>query len=301
MATSEVGKPAYHKVTTALAKEWATMRPCPGDRGLSKHRLAAYRKKAAAGQFRSPVVWGRALAVETGLVYRVNGKHTSTVFAEMAVPPDVYVSVHEWRCDTLADVAELYATFDSREGVRSVADVTAPFAAAVPALADLNRRFVSAAVSGIWYYKLGDKYASVSAEARAQVLSAEVDFVLFLNDLCYSAARGPGMTPLQKLGRMPVIAAVYGTFKKDSDAAAQFWTGVRDETSPTLEAPDRALADFLKTHRLATTAGGPMAKQYQGSAREFLAKCVYAWNAWREDRLVKQFRYTAGAPAPKIV
>jgi hypothetical protein len=107
------GKPVTQRVTKKLAAEFAEMDPAPRDRPLSERRLSVYRSLWSRGLFR-PCTWARAYCAETGGLYRVNGKHTSTLLAGLSEIPEFYVTVEDYQCDTLEDVAHLYGTFDSR-------------------------------------------------------------------------------------------------------------------------------------------------------------------------------------------
>src|SRR4051812_22803639 len=105
------GRPKTQKVTKALAKAFVDMEAAPHDRPLSERRLQVYEKLLYMGEFR-PVTWASAYCVETGETYRVNGKHTSIMLSGLEVLPDFFVTIEEYECDTLQDVAKLYSTFD---------------------------------------------------------------------------------------------------------------------------------------------------------------------------------------------
>src|SRR5262249_19606940 len=126
-----VGRPKTIRMTRSFAQEFAQMDPCPHDRPLSERRLSAYRALFLEGTFR-PCTWARAYCEETRGWYRVNGKHTSTILSMMENIPEFYVTVEEYQCDSLNDVARLYATFDSKLQSRNARDIYISFAGTVP-------------------------------------------------------------------------------------------------------------------------------------------------------------------------
>lgn len=108
------GIPKTYKVTPKLATEFAEMEAVNIDRPLSERRLQVYERQVHSGGFR-PVTWAKAYCTETDAIYRVNGKHTSTLFSRLPkeLLNDLHVIIEEYICDTLGDVANLYSTFDS--------------------------------------------------------------------------------------------------------------------------------------------------------------------------------------------
>lgn len=109
MSWKLISRPKTQKVTKALAKQFAEMDAAPHDRPLSERRLQVYTRLLNEGQFR-PVAWTLATCRETGGTYRINGKHTSVMLSNLEDIPEFYVTIEEYSCDTLEDVARLYAT-----------------------------------------------------------------------------------------------------------------------------------------------------------------------------------------------
>lgn len=289
-----IGRPASVKVTTKLAQEWACMEGCPSDRPTSQRRLDVYRKEVENGSFRS-VVWAKAHCRETNKTYRVNGKHTSLVFAllETPVPPGVFAHIEEYECETLQDVARLYATFDSRMQGRTPGDINATFSAVSPLLGEMSPRLINMAVSGISYGMEGDSYSQTQPIQRAERLLENEEFVLFLAELL----TGPN---LKMLMRVPVVGAIWKTYQKDKGECKTFWEAVRDETGASPDLPCRRLAKYLAVNAVNNGTGAHAPRNRKATAREFLVKSIHAWNAFRRGAGTN-LAYFADKPVPDAV
>jgi hypothetical protein len=290
-----IRSPKTVKLTKQFAKEFSEMDPAPHDRPLSPRRISVYQKLLDSGAFR-PVTWASAACTETGGKYRVNGKHTSTMFAELDKLPEFFVTLEEYQCDSLEDVARLYATFDSKMMSRTTRDINLSFAATIPELAEVPSSIVNLSVAGISYAKWGqDTYNHQPAE-RAECLLDHPLFITWLSELL----TGGAISMKQKMGlvRMPVAAAIYTTYNKAKGAALEFWSSVRDETGHSPSTPDRKLARYLATTGL---IGGDRAKRTKAVSgnREIFVKCIHAWNAWRKGELTN-LNYHATAKIPAI-
>lgn len=301
------GKPLTTRVTHKLAKEFAELEAAHTDRPLSERRLNVYRRVLDEGGFR-PVTWARAWCVETEQWYRVNGKHTSTLFASVdaAKLADVYAVVEMYRCDTLEDVAKLYATFDSQTQTRNAGDVNRSFAAVIPELKDFDVRTVNLFVGALNYARFPAACgggggptrdgslpgAPTTAAERAEILFDCVDECLWLHGLLGDMGRH------RHLCRIPVAAAAVGCWRKAKKDAGEFWAAVRDETGERPDLPDRKLARWLLQHHVkhgVGAASGPA--RYRVLPREFYVRCVHAWNAWRRKEKT-ELRYFPAAKIP---
>ena len=285
--------PRAHKVTHKLAKEFADMDAVPQDRPLSERRLQVYERMVHEGAFR-PCVWAKAFCVETNQHYRVNGKHTSILFSSLELEhvESLYVIIEEYRCETLEDVARLYATFDSKMQTRTASDIYRAFAATVPQLAELPRLTLNLLVAGVAadFYGIRN-YLQRQAAERAELLLDNIDFATWANSI---------LTPQDAyiLRRVPVIAAMCGTYGKAKKAAEEFWLAVRDQSASRNDHPTRRLAKFLM---ITNADGAPIANRRQrhvGDTREFYVRSLHAWNAWRKgEPTVLQYFKNAKIPS----
>jgi hypothetical protein len=295
------GKPVTQRVTKKLAAEFAEMDPTPRDRPLSERRLSVYRSLWSKGLFR-PCTWARAYCAETGGLYRVNGKHTSTLLAGLPEIPEFYVTVEDYQCDTLEDVAHLYGTFDSRLQSRTASDINLCFAGTIPEIAGLSRTTINLVVGGVNYHQDGAGAAQARQLAeRAKVLVEYPEFALWLSGL-FSPPSGEngvgGRHSCKHLQRSAVVAAMFACWEKAKGPATVFWTAVRDETGPTPAAPDRKLARYLLTTGVNNGAGANKTRVADG--REIYVKSLHSWNAWRRGENT-DLRYYAEKPIPKVL
>lgn len=290
--------PKTYKATAKLAKEFAEMEAAHVDRPLKERRLDVYRIMRKNNGFR-PVTWAKAWCNETGQFYRVNGKHTSTLFSDGQDLDNIFVTIEEYVCDTLEDVARLYATFDSQMQTRNATDVNRSFAATVPELADFNTKFINLMVSALNYqptHRDGTATHRTAAE-RAEVIFDNIQVIIWVHDLIGDSHRGEKHAA--HLWRVPVVAAIIAAYHKSQKSALEFWTAVRDETGAAPDCQDRKLAKFLTTtvsHQGAHT-GAPA--RFRTTNREYYVKCALAWNAWRKGEPTS-LKYYVDAKVPSF-
>lgn len=293
-----VGTPKTEKVTQSLAAKFRDMDPVPHDRPLNPKRVEAYRKMLSVGLFR-PVHWATVHCNETQATYRVNGKHTSNLFAEYEdLPQLVYATIEHYHCDDLDDVARLYATFDSRTQVRTTNDINRAFAAIDPDLSELPTKIINLCVTAIAYCKHGDQYAQIPAAERAECLLDEHNkaFVAWVHVVLGNSGNRESS---RLLWRSSVVAAMHASYQKSRRDANEFWLAVRDGTGATPRTPDRVLNRFLLGKAV---VGSKTARHSSGlvSPREMFVKCLHAWNAWRRDATT-DLKYHAQAKIPAAV
>lgn len=292
-----VGTPKSEPVTQSLAAKFRDMDPVPHDRPLNPKRLDAYRKMLAAGLFR-PVQWATVHCHETGTTYRVNGKHTSNLFAEYEhLPQTLHATIEHYHCDDLDDVARLYATFDSRTQVRTTADINRAFAAVDPDLCDVPIPVVNLCVTAICYARDGEQYAQRPAAERAECLldDANKSFITWVADVLAGSRENTG-----HMWRSPVVSAMYATFQKSKKASHEFWMAVRDGTGANHKSPDRVLSRFLLSKTVKRSVHKNRGKGTIAGPREMYVKCLHAWNAWRRDTTT-DLKYHAQGKVPAVV
>jgi hypothetical protein len=292
MAWVLMEKVRAHRATLALAVKFRDMQPPNYDRPLSPLRMSVYRGMMKTGGFR-PVTWACAFCVETGLWYRVNGKHTSTLIVELfeaGEEAELDAIVEKYKCDTFYDVAKLYATFDSKTMTRTSKDIYKQFGRSNPALVDCSDRIFCLAAPGMAYAKWpGDTYSHMSPVQRAELLcvSPGTEFCLWLQEILGASGKREFQPAKQALEKVGVIAAMFATWLKAKGDATQFWCLVRDESDPTPADPSRKLARYIISTGLVAyghgekTQGEGKGKAKVAGIEEFYAKSITAWNAWR--------------------
>jgi hypothetical protein len=302
MAWTLMTTPKVQRVTKRLANEFAEMTPAPSDRPLSTRRLDIYKKIIERKEMR-PVTWAKAHCLETNDTYRCNGKHTSTLYNSLNLDGhELHVLVEEYKCDTLEDVAKLYATFDSKTASRTAGDINRSFAASVPELAEVTHGNVNLCVAGINYYlapsaKGGSRVVGQSTPAeRAEVLLDHTKFVVWVNDILHGDSNSK-----KHLRRLAVVAAMCGSYHKNQKAAEEFWCEVRDGTGARPDVPSRKLEKFLLTHVHAGSGNRVTVNaRHKVRDKEIFVKSVHAWNAWRKKENTN-LQYHHDKPIPAFV
>jgi hypothetical protein len=292
MAWSLIRHPQGVRATAKLAKGFAEMQACESERPYKPPIAAMIRDALLTSQFRT-AVWAKAHCREDGSVRRVNGKHSSTEIdklyeaGKLTVAP--VVTVEEYTCDTLADVADLYATFDPGRSSRSANDINAIYHAAAPKLADVARGSFNLAVAAVAYATWEDQYTKHIARDQALLALEFPGFILWLHDLVHGRQAKfllPGT----------VAAAMFHCWRKSQQAATEFWQAVRDGTDPAPTSPSRRLQKYLLTgSNIGRVSGGV---KVLASQREMYVKSLHAWNAYRRGGAT-DLKYYRNAKVPK--
>jgi hypothetical protein len=292
-----IDRPKTLKVTKNLANEFATMDTIPNDRPLSERRLTVYRKLFAEGSFR-PVTWAKCFCKETNTLYRVNGKHTSTLLSSMEEIPEFYVTIELYEAETLKETVELYNTFDSKDQTRTYKDINHSFAAVEPLLRDVPSRIIDTTISAVNYAEYQDAMWNISVVERAEKILDEdnVQFTLWIYNEIYADKPVKEVNHLLKAG---VVAAMKLTWLKSQRASTEFWKLVRDETGIDPNLPDRKLAKFLYTTLSLNTPHGKSKAAKKANAHEYFVRSLHAWNAWRKGKPTK-LSYFSEAEIPKV-
>lgn len=284
-------------LTSSLARYFSEMERAPNDRKLSDRRLSVYKNQLAQGWWR-PCTWAEAVCEETGITYRVNGKHTSTLFASMeAVPNGLFVTIETYACATLADVARLYGTYDRSIQARTSSDINRMFAATEPALAEVSNRMIDACAAGLQLYRSGGVVSTaqmVDPATRAEGLLDECVFVVWASQIVGDT------TKHRHLVRSGVVAAMYATYRKSQRDALSFWQSVRDETGAKPSMPDRQLSRWLLLTSVHAAASGTLPASRRADSREFYVRSLHMWNAWRRDQQVKMLKYYVAEKVPAV-
>lgn len=280
------------KPNHGLVSEFATMTPAKADRNILPSRMALLRKEMLTGRFRT-AVWASAFCKDTKQTYRVNGKHTSTLLSQMngEAPKDIKLYVERYDCDTLEDVAALYATFDAKWSARSAADINKAFAASVPELEDIPTKIINTCVTGMAIATWGASYGTYPADQRAQFIIAESDFIVWASQIL-----GGDQRKVKHLLRGAVVAAMYKTWKIAKTKAAEFWSLVLVGEGK-VGSPERKLEKLLLTTTVNYGNGARGLKP--ASVREILAKCIHGWNAWATGT-TSELKYFPKADLPEV-
>jgi hypothetical protein len=275
-----------HPLTPALAQEFRDLPPSPTERELIPSRLQHLRRKADAGLLVS-FHWAKCKL--GGQWYRMNGQHSATMLCELngTFPDGLFAHVDLYEVASERDLALLFRQFDDRKSSRSAADVAGAYQGLVPNLRDVAKPIAKIGVEAVTWYrhfivsvdtKKGDEQFSLFHEEQLH------RYLLWLGEL-FSIK-----TP--ELKKVPIVAAMHATFEANEDEARKFWLDVaRGGKDFEDNAPATVLDEWLKSvkeDRLEIKQG------------ELFRGCVYAWNAYRDDKPIKEIKFDLRKAAQAI-
>lgn len=291
MAWKQISSPKSVLCTRKLVQEFYDMEPCPDDRPYTSKRAAVIKGAIIKGTFRVAdfaSVYCRA----TKKTYRVNGKHTAIVLADLngKFPAGLHAMVERYEADGLEDVAEIYATFDHRRSSRSPSEINRVFAGSSPELAEIPRRIANTAVSGMSFAIWEQDSIRHEADERAKLLLEHREFVVWVAAIISKSPH---------LMRASVVAAMFRTYQRTKKAATEFWQQVTDENHASNKHPTRVLARWLLTHDVYAGAHHT-GRQQLDSPRGMFIRCLVAWNAWRQGRESVELIYNPESKTPTV-
>lgn len=227
------------------------------------------------------------------LLRRLNGQHTSYLFAEglVAIPSGAEVTIERWVCESPEEEVKVWSAYDIQVSIRTHREMVAAVASSIKPLAGVSPAIISSAAAGALFSERGGAIPhSVPAVTTHEVVKDNVDFILFVNSVFASvpdrAARSGDM--VRRLCRESVQAAMHRTWKLDPTAAFTFWHQVLSGEGGSARHPARAVREYLLT---TSASAGALHKQGLIEPKQAaLAKCIYAWNKWRKHRQVASLR-----------
>ena len=265
------------------------MRPCPGERPITKRRMDYLHRRFIEGNFHTPC-W--ASCRTNGTEYRINGQHTSKMVLQVAdFPVGLKVFMLNFKADGVEDLPELFAQFDSKYSQRNASDIAGAHGGLHSELAkmtgqELARVCFAIALSDTNCWDLC-RTRRPDEEERARLIhdNRNAEFALWVLLLIKHASTN----------QSGVLAAAYRTWTKDAHYADVFWRHVVREGHPDPEHPTRMLAKVL----LGRKADKGTAKW---SAKRFMIHSLRAWNAARTKKSIMslgQFNKNMGIPLTK--
>lgn len=279
----DAGQPTVIKLPTErrvltldFAKELSEMPRSPQER----KREPSHVKKLQAELSPWPTqdfAW--ALALFMSVWYRVNGQHTSYIYAQglLPIPEGCYVSLALYECARKSDISWLWNKLDHRSGGRTGPQMVAAWAAAFEELNSVVYGVPNAVLTGIC---LASGQWESTADNTERKIQENLPLILFVNRIVAPyAQRGNKFKPI--LLRVAVQAAMYQTWQHDPEAAEVFWSAVASGDSY-VNSPTRACREYL----LSTTVASGYGTRAGNSdvAAVMKEKCIFCWNAWRKGR-----------------
>jgi hypothetical protein len=273
-------------LTPEAAMEHATMQAAPGERPLRDERVEWLRSLLNARLFFSPD-W--AVATMDGVVYRMNGQHSSNMlsdaFQEGAFPRGLNVMYRRFRVESEVELAALFDLFDNRNSTRKPIEILTAHKASEPSLRECNNRDLGIIAGGIAYAKCNTS-GQLDPADRARLIHSHQAFILW-------ACQFEGVRHLMKVGPM---AAMHTTWNIDVSRANQFWQHVAHETHHDPDNASRVLARFLRDTIIPRGARTAM----RWDTRSLMVKCIHGWNAYWQNASTA-LKYVPSAPIPRAM
>lgn len=268
-------------LTPELAHQFREMDASPTERDLNPSRVKHLLAKA---EHQKLVTFHWVVANYGGREVRMNGQHSSTMLCQLngAFPKGLKVHLDTFKVDSKEDLADLFQQFDDRKSGRSPGDVAGAFQGLYEPLKDVPKASAKLAIDGVvWYRRTID---------GTPVPGGDGAYALFREEGLHAFVRWVGdvfdiKTPEMK--KVQIVSAMYATFVANEGAARTFWQQVaRGGVEYEDNAPATVLDAWLKaiaTKEQRTVIKLKPANFYQG--------CVYAWNAFREDKQLKDIKH----------
>lgn len=305
MAWKAVGKPVVEKLTKTLAQHFANMTRWPGDRPWNEKREESLRALLVKGKWRLDTVWASVYVEETKTEYRMNGQHTSILFSKIydreggAVEKlgGVSITVSRYHADSLADAADLWATFDAKVSTRTAGDINMSFASTDERLKEMSPRVINLATQALAWFKWGEQSQKgrIPQSDRSHYALENVDVIQWMNDILSTAKAADS----KLLRRVPVASAMVASYKRAQGAATEFWSAVRDGSDADRDSVSRVLNRFLMTNSVNSGMGASTRKN-PVSFREMYDKCVHAWNAYRAGKTSLLLKHIPDSEPPRV-
>lgn len=267
-------------LTAELVDHFRLMKPSPTEREIDPARIRHLRQKAEAGLL-VPFDWASAIC--EGIEYRMNAQHSSNMLHDLngQFPIGLKAHVDQYRADTPEDLALLFRQFDDRKSARTTADVSGAYQGLIEGLRHVPRRLAKVALEGVaWYRRTMEGIPVPAGDELYRLFNDETihDFIRFSGEVL--SIKTPELTSRS------VVAAMHGTFMASETGAREFWFQVaRGGLEYEENAPSTVLDNFLRAAADRTNDRMQLLKPahlYQG--------CIYAWNAFRDHKSIKEVR-----------
>jgi hypothetical protein len=257
----------------------------PTERELNPDRVKKLKEAIAEGRA-IPFNW--ALVRFVGKDYRMNGQHSSRAIMEFDgdLPDGLSVHLDKFQADTKQGMADLFRQFDARWSSRSKTDVSGAFQGLQEQVASCDRKKAQLAVEGVAWYRRNIEKVPVKSGDEVYDLFFEESLHSFVNWIDETLSV---KTPEMK--KSAITGAMYGTFITSESGAREFWDKVAMNNVADDSAPSAVLsAELVKSKEDKV----PLAPGI------CYAKCVKAWNAFREGEKIHSLNVNTKKGLPEI-
>lgn len=271
-------------LTLELAQYFKGLEASPTERPRNELRIKQLKDKAKAGKL---ITFHWATAKYGGKVLRINGQHSSNMLCELdgGFPSGLKVHLDTYEVDKDEDMAGLFQQFDWRQGGRSSGDVSHAYQGLYEPLRSVPNDAAKLAIDGLSWYRRNVEGVPVPPGDDVYSLFRETglhEYIRWIGSLF--------SLKTNELKRPQIVAAMYATFNVNHGDARKFWdTVARGGVQYEDNAAETVLDNWLKELLEETKRKNGKAKQLKPA--HYYQGCVYAWNAHREGRTLKEIKY----------
>ena len=245
-----------------------------GEREISESHVQVLLDKMIAGTF-NPQLVILASCSYNGQTYKINGQHTC--WAKFFLPqytPEVEEQIYE--ADSMEQVKLLYNSFDSNKP-RHESHRLKIFLSGEDSIEGISSHTLGHIASGIriWHYYSKEENKRARAEHLSELIRSKYPTLVQTVGNYWQSLTQNQQTGLK---RAPTMAAIIGTFQRDSGAAMIFWNAVATGAELKEGDPRLALRNYILTVTL--HAGKNNGKKAVDNDSLFWV-CILAWNKWR--------------------
>jgi hypothetical protein len=268
-------------LTFDIAKQFREMKPTPTERDLDPKRVEYLKERIEKG-WAVPFHLATVKVTATGEVYRANGQHGSEMLFQLdgKMPTNLKAHIDHFEVPDMEGAALLFKQIDNRGSSRTARDVSGVFQGIVPELVKVDKKVAKIGIEGIAWWRRQIEKVPVPSGDSVYDLFGEAGLHSYL---IWLGGTIDMKTP--ELAKPPVAAAMYATFIVDEAMARTFWHDVaRGGVEYEDNHPSTVLDEWLKeAHSPKSDLNPAQGQVYQG--------CIYAWNAAREDKTLKDIKY----------
>lgn len=274
-------------VTPTNAVEYLKLNTLNAQRNLVPAHIKRLEGKIKDGRFRIGSL-GVAIISNGNKEKRflVNGQHQLSAVINSGM--SIEVTLEKYICDDDSEVSSLYRQFDTHYS-RSISHM-------VKVEGDALSLEVPLSILGLVVNAIGKIEKITDKEKKVEALNRYQREAYFVSDVLRTAYRKKA----SHMGKIPVVIVMIRSFRKDESDAYSFWSGVRDGEALMSNMPEFVLREFLLRVALRATKKRERTG-YIVSSREIEAKCVLAWNKFRERETLKMLRYFNKSKMPRVI
>jgi hypothetical protein len=221
---------------------------------------------------------------------RVNGNHSSWALAELlredALPINLAVHLDTYSVSDRDGAVLLFRQFDNRKSSRTKEDISGAYQCFHETIRGCSRRSAKLAIEGVaWYRRDVQCYGVPSGDELYTLFNEDRlhPFVLMVD--------GSIDSKCNEMKRVPVAAAMFGSWQDDARLSEKFWRLValgskRSESDAASDLDDELVR--IRDEKEHVTAG------------DVYAKCAKAWEAFKDGKRVTSFKVNTklkGLPA----